>query len=69
MSGLSVRVFNPLRWLGGHIPRNQTQLEVEVKNLIKVVFWLALLAPVVIIPAYYLLVAFGVLPPIHLPSG
>ena len=31
-------------------------------------FWAALLAPVIIVPAYYLLVAFGILPGIHLPG-
>ncbi len=59
---------NPIRWLSGHIPRNQVQLEIELKNILKILFWAALLAPVVIVPAYYLLVAFGLLPPIHLPG-
>ena len=66
---MSVRIANPLRWLNGHIPRSQSQLETELRSLLKVVLWAAFLGPVVIIPAYYLLVAFGLLPPLHLPSG
>jgi hypothetical protein len=59
---------NPLKRLSVHIPRNQAQLETELRMILKIVFWAALLAPVVIVPAYYLLVAMGVLPPVHLPS-
>ena len=65
---LADKRFNPIQWVNGHIPRSQAQLESEVRGALKVVFWAALLAPVVIVPAYYLLVAFGVLPPIHLPG-
>jgi|GEM_PF-4291517 len=50
------------------IPRNQAQLEEEAKGALKLVFWAAVLAPVIIVPAYYLLVSFGLLPPIHLPG-
>ena len=50
------------------IPRSQAQFEAEAMYLLKLVFWVALLAPVVLVPAYYLGVAFGLLPPIHLPS-
>ena len=60
--------IDPVRWVNSHIPRSQAQLETEVRGALKLVFWVALLAPVVIVPAYYLLVAFGLLPPIHLPS-
>lgn len=60
---------NPLRWINSHLPRNQAQLETEFRGVLRLVFWAALLAPVIIVPAYYLLVAFGVLPPIHLPGG
>jgi len=60
--------LNPVQWINSHIPRSQAQLETEARVALKVVFWAALLAPVVIVPAYYLLVAFGVLPPIHLPG-
>ena len=66
---MSAKMFNPLEWLASHIPRNQSQLEMEAKGLLKAAFWLAFLAPVVIVPAYYLLVTFGLLPPIHLPGG
>ncbi len=60
--------MNPLQRLTAHIPRNQAQLESEAMNVLKVAFWAALLAPVVIVPAYYLLVAFGLAPPLHLPG-
>ena len=60
--------LNPIRWINSHLPRNQAQLEDELKRALKVVFWAALLAPVIIVPAYYLLVAFGLLPSIHLPG-
>ncbi len=40
-----------------HIPRSQAQLEAEVKGILKVVFWVALLAPVVLVHAYYLVLA------------
>ncbi len=60
--------LNPLQRLTAHIPRSQAQLESEARNLLKLVFWAALLAPVVIVPAYYLLVAFGLAPPLHLPG-
>ncbi len=59
---------SPLRWLNSHFPRNQAQLETGLKGVLKLAFWAALLAPVVIVPLYYLLVAFGLLPPIHLPG-
>jgi hypothetical protein len=64
-----MKVVNPVRWLSGHVPKSMSQLESEAKGLLKLVLWLAFLAPVVILPAYYLLVAFGLLPPLHLPSG
>ena len=51
------------------IPRNGRELEATAQRLLKLVFWAALLAPVIIVPAYYLLVSFGFLPPVHLPSG
>ena len=60
--------IDPLERVKSLIPRNQAQLEEEVKGALKLVFWAALLAPVVIVPAYYLLVSFGLLPPIHLPG-
>lgn len=48
---------NPARWIASHFPRNQTQLETEARRLLKLVFWVVLLLPVVILPAYYLLLA------------
>lgn len=51
-------MINPLQWVGSHIPRSQTQLELEIKSILKVVFWVALLAPVIIVPAFYLILAF-----------
>ncbi len=57
-----------VRDLGSLIPRSQAQFEAEAKYLLRLVFWVALLAPVVLVPAYYLGVAFGLLPPIHLPN-
>ncbi len=65
MVGISIE---PFRRLKSHIPRNPAQLETELMNVLKIVFWVALLAPVVIVPAYYLLVAFGLAPPIRLPG-
>ncbi len=53
----------------GLIPRSQDQLESELKYLLRLVFWVALVLPVVLIPAYYILVAYGFLPQIHLPGG
>jgi hypothetical protein len=62
------RRINPVEWISGHVPRNQVQLETELKGALKIVFWAALLAPVIIVPVYYLLVAFGLLPGLHLPG-
>ena len=59
---------NPLHWINRHLRRSQAQLEAELKGALKIVFWAALLAPVVLVPAYYLLVAFGLLPNVHLPG-
>ena len=43
-----------------HIPHNQLQLEKEVKRLLRLVFWVLVLAPVILVPLYYLLVALGI---------
>lgn len=59
---------NFIRWINGHVPRSRAQLETEARGALRVAFWAALLAPVIIVPAYYLLVAFGILPGIHLPG-
>jgi hypothetical protein len=48
---------NVIQWFLSHVPRNQAQLETELRATLKVVFWVAFLAPVVIIPAYYLVLA------------
>ncbi|MDG6985837.1 MAG: hypothetical protein JRM73_03725 [Nitrososphaerota archaeon] len=64
-----MKVSNPAAWLKTHVPRNVPQLQSEAQGVLKLVLWLALLAPVVIVPVYYLLVTFGVLPQIHLPPG
>ena len=63
------KIVNPVSWLSDHIPRNGREAEATALSLLKLVFWALLLAPVVIFPAYYLLVVIGVAPPIHLPSG
>lgn len=60
--------MNPLRKLNSLIPRSQAQFETEAKYVLRIAFWAALLAPVILVPAYYLLVAFGLVPPIHLPG-
>jgi len=46
-----------LQWVNGHVPRTQAQLETELKGVLKIAFWAALLAPVVIVPLYYLVLA------------
>jgi len=63
------RIVNPINWLQDHIPRSRGEAEKTTLSLLKLVFWVALLAPVIIVPAYYLLVVLGLAPPIHLPSG
>ncbi len=50
-------MLNPLQWVGGHIPRSLSQLELEIMNILKLAFWVALLAPVIIVPAFYLILA------------
>lgn len=65
---MSDKRVNPLRKIVVHVPRNMVQLEREAMNVLRLIFWAALLAPVILVPAYYLLVAFGLAPPIHLPG-
>ena len=65
---MAVKRPNLLRWINSHVPRSKAQLETELRGALKLVFWAALLAPVIIVPAYYLLVAFGLAPGIHLPG-
>ncbi|HEV2138679.1 MAG TPA: hypothetical protein VGR53_07535 [Nitrososphaerales archaeon] len=50
-------MFNPLHWVGSHIPRSQAQLELEIMSILKLAFWVALLAPVILVPAFYLVLA------------
>jgi hypothetical protein len=49
--------LNPIQKLTSLIPRSQSQFETEVKYVLKLAFWAALLAPVIIVPAYYLVLA------------
>ena len=62
------RRADPVNWVRSHVPRDQAQLEKELRGALKAAFWAALLAPVIIMPAYYLLVAFGLLPGLQLPG-
>ena len=63
------RLGNPARREAGRIPKNRWDIEITARSLLRLAFWLALLAPVILVPANYLLVAYGLMPPIHLPSG
>jgi hypothetical protein len=54
------KLSSTLGRVASHIPRNQVQLEKEVKSLLRIVFWVAVIAPVILVPLYYLLVALGV---------
>ena len=56
-------------WLRELLPLTRRDPEAAALSILKLAFWAALLAPVVILPAYFLLVAYGFAPPIHLPSG
>jgi len=48
------------------LPRNMAQLETLVKQLLFVVFWILLLAPIIAVPFFFLLATYlGV--PIRLP--
>jgi hypothetical protein len=49
--------FSPKKWALEKLPRTQEQVEVGIKLALKVLFWGALLAPVVILPLYYLILA------------
>jgi hypothetical protein len=52
------KFFNPVTWVYRHIPRNQVQLERDIKKVLTIAFWVALLAPVVLVPLVYLVLAF-----------
>ncbi|MDA4120502.1 MAG: succinate dehydrogenase/fumarate reductase iron-sulfur subunit [Thaumarchaeota archaeon] len=56
------RHYDPLLWAYRHLPRNEAQFEAQTKKLLRVVFWVTLLAPVVLVPSYYLLKALGLAP-------
>jgi hypothetical protein len=49
--------FDPIKWVKELIPRNQSQLETLIKRVLRLAFWVALLAPVVLVPIYYLILA------------
>ena len=66
---MAVNVMNPISWLAGHVTLSKEDPEATARSILKLVFWAALLAPVIILPAYFLLVAYGLAPPVHLPSG
>ena len=46
--------YDPILWVYRHFPRNQAQLEVDIKMGLKVAFWGALLAPLIALPLYFL---------------
>ena len=49
--------YDPLLWVYRHLPRSQDQLESESKKALRVVFWVGLVAPMVIIPVAFLVKA------------
>ncbi len=51
------RRTDPIRWLSARVPRSQAQLETGLRGVLKIAFWAALLAPVILVPLYYLVVA------------
>lgn len=51
------RHYDPLVWLYRKLPKSQKQAEAETKMVLKAVFWGLLLAPFVLVPAYYLLIS------------
>ncbi|MDE1853057.1 MAG: succinate dehydrogenase/fumarate reductase iron-sulfur subunit [Thaumarchaeota archaeon] len=56
------RYYDPLVWLYRNIPRSQEKFEFTTKKILKAAFWVALVAPVVVIPMIYLAKAL-----LHLP--
>ncbi len=48
------RHYDPILWVYRNFPRNQLQLEADLKKILKAAFWVAILAPVILVPAYYL---------------
>ena len=53
------RLSSTVGWVASHIPRNQIQLEKELKRLIRIAFWVAVIVPLILFPLYYLLVSLG----------
>ncbi len=51
------RHYDPILWLYRLVTKDEEKLEAGVMKGLKVVFWGALLAPVVIVPLYYLIQA------------
>lgn len=49
--------MNPIREVARRMPKNPAQAEALLKGALKVAFWGALLAPVIIVPLYYLVVS------------
>jgi succinate dehydrogenase iron-sulfur subunit len=54
--------YDPLLWLYRLIPRSQAQLEKRGMKVLRIAFWVAVLAPVVIVPLIYLAKALFHLP-------
>jgi len=52
-----VRLYDSLLWVFRKIPRNQAQLEKLIRFVLKPAFWVALLAPFVLVPIVYLILA------------
>ncbi|TLX96507.1 MAG: hypothetical protein E6K96_06130 [Thaumarchaeota archaeon] len=49
------------------IPRNMAQLEVLIRQLLKLVFWILLIAPIIAVPVLFLLTTYlGI--PVRLPG-
>ncbi|MBI3859965.1 MAG: succinate dehydrogenase/fumarate reductase iron-sulfur subunit [Thaumarchaeota archaeon] len=48
------RRYDPAVWLYRNLPRDQRQLEVAIKKVLKLAFWAALLAPLVAVPILFL---------------
>ena len=49
------------------IPRNMAQLEVLIRQLLKLVFWILLIVPMIAVPVFFLLTTyFGI--PVRLPG-
>ena len=48
------RHYDPLVWIYRKIPRSKKQAESGTKKALTAIFWLTLLAPMVIVPAYFL---------------